>query len=122
MADLTDYEINRRCAEIMGYDVIEQMDFGSWAVRYHKLSSNVFRYWPLDDDAQCMALVWKLNVTVVAMDATPFEAKPYTLAICQKKTRKHHEGRRAVCLAVIAAHEESPERPDHEAEQEGEKP
>jgi hypothetical protein len=105
MSDMTDYEINKRLAEIAGYEALpDSLERGAVA------TTDGFLWSPLTDWSQLGPLMKAQDISVWSLSAAgPWTAEcPYRkhgMMECSAATSEISM-ERAICLAIIAAHEE----------------
>lgn len=109
MSDLTDYEINKRLAEIAGVNVREALvsDFDAEdPIVLIRMDQQPEAWSPLTDWGQLGPLRERERIWVSdSDDGTWFASAPPHCGTTEP-TQRSPDLKRAICLAIIAAHEE----------------
>jgi hypothetical protein len=109
MSDMTDYEINKRLAEIAGVSLYAKSD-ESGLCRIREKSRRTLLWSPLTDWSQLGPLMKAQDISVWSLSAGgPWTAEcPYRKHGMMECASANSEisMERAICLAIIAAHGE----------------
>ena len=109
MIELTDLEITRLCAQAMGIAAVHYQDSDNDCLILPNFRDTVegFKYDPLQDDAQCMALVKRLEMRIQEPECKGSKDRRWRVTVWEphKQVTQDNDLNRAICLCVARMQE-----------------